>query len=141
VKIRAFQHDDHEAVVALWEQCGLTVSWNDPGRDIERKLQVQPELFLVAVEADAVIGSAMGGYDGHRGSLYYLAVAPEYRGRGVGSMLVKELSRMLQEMGCPKLNIMVRASNSEVIGFYENLGFATDEIACMGRRLISDETR
>lgn len=102
---------------------------------------MQPELFLVAIEEDVIIGTAMGGYDGHRGSLYYLAVDSRCRGRGVGRRLVEEVSRRLQEVGCPKLNISVRSSNREVISFYEKLGFAEDDVVCMGNRFVSDVSR
>lgn len=136
--IRPFYIADQQSVVALWEDCGLVVSWNDPDRDIERKHAIQPELFLVAVKDQTIIGTAMGGYDGHRGSIYYLAVESRYRGQGVGTRLVKAVSSQLQDLGCPKINIMVRSTNRRVINFYEKLGFAADDVVCMGNRLISD---
>ncbi len=116
----------------------MTVGWNDPAKDITRKLQVQPELFLVGLFDQVLVGSVMGGYDGHRGWLYYLAVDPDYRGRGWGRQLVSAVAARLEAIGCPKLNIMVRRSNEPVIDFYLKEGFLEDEVACFGRRLIDD---
>ena len=97
VRIRSFAVADTEAVVALWRAAGLVVPWNDPYRDIERKLTVQPELFLVAEAGGAVAGTAMVGYDGHRGWVNYLAVDPAPRGGGLGARLMAEAERLLAE--------------------------------------------
>ena len=136
--IRSFREEDRQAVVALWEQSGLIVPWNDPAADIDRKLSVQPELFVVGTEAGRLVGTAMGGYDGHRGWIYYLAVEPGSRGRGWGRRLVETVSMRLQELGCVKVNIMVRSTNREVADFYRRLGFKADEVICFGRRLKDD---
>ena len=117
VRIRAFEVADEDAVVSLWEEAGLTRPWNDPRADIRRKLAVQPELFLVAEEGDAVVGSVMAGYDGHRGWLYYLASASSHRGQGIGRALVAEAERLLSALGCPKVQLMVRPDNTEARGF------------------------
>lgn len=138
VRIRSFQTADEDAVVALWEQAGLTRPWNDPRADIRRKLTVQPELFLVAVDGDAVVGSVMAGYDGHRGWLYYLASAPSHRGQGIGRALVAEAERLLEAMGCPKVQLMVRPDNASARGFYDALGYVSFETWATGRRLIVD---
>ncbi|GAA1833009.1 GNAT family acetyltransferase [Agromyces salentinus] len=136
--IRPFVRADAEAVVALWRESGLVVPWNDPHLDIERKLAVQPELFLVA-EADGVpVGTAMAGFDGHRGWVNYLAVTPERRGGGLGALLMAEAERLLAERGCPKLNLQVRSSNAAVIEFYRRLGYQVDEVTSLGKRLIPD---
>lgn len=137
-EIRAFQAGDEAAIVALWQNCGLTRPWNDPRRDIERKLAEQPELFLVGKVADELVATAMVGYDGHRGSLYYLAVAPAWRKRSFARSLMQEAERMLSLRGCPKLNVLVRSSNAGVIGFYRNVGYVPDEVIGLGRRLIHD---
>jgi ribosomal protein S18 acetylase RimI-like enzyme len=136
--IRGFAPADEPAVVALWERCGLTRPWNDPRKDIARKLAVQPELFLVGVEGGAVIASVMAGYDGHRGWVNYLAVAPERRRRGHGRLLMQRVETMLEGMGCPKVNMQVRADNAEVLAFYERLGYARDHTVALGKRLIPD---
>lgn len=142
VRIRSFARSDTEAVVALWRAAGLVVPWNDPYRDIERKLAVQPELFLVAESAEGderpVIGTAMIGYDGHRGWVNYLAVAPADRGGGLGARLMAEAERLLIERGCPKLNLQVRSTNTGVIEWYRSLGYELDGAVSMGKRLIPD---
>lgn len=139
--IRPFREEDTEPVVALWEACGLTRPWNDPRRDIARKLTVQRELFLVGVDAgsdDVPIATAMAGFDGHRGWVYYVAVDPARQGEKLGAQLMAEAERLLLELGCPKINIQVRAGNDKVIGFYEHLGFAPDGALGFGKRLITD---
>jgi ribosomal protein S18 acetylase RimI-like enzyme len=138
MRIRPFERGDEAAVVTLWEACGLTRSWNDPHKDIARKLAVQPELFLVGVTDGALMASVMAGYDGHRGWMNYLAVAPRFRGRGFGRALVEHVERALLERGCPKLNLQVRASNPEAIAFYRRLGYTQDESISLGKRLIVD---
>ncbi len=138
-RLRAFEPSDTEAVVALWEEAGLTRPWNDPRADILRKLSVQPELFLVAVDpADRIVGSVMAGYDGHRGWLYYLATAGAAQGQGIGRLLVTEAERLLTEMGCPKVQLMVRRENEQVLRFYEGLDYEPVDVAMMGKRLIAD---
>lgn len=138
-RIRSFDAADTEAVVALWTAAGLVKPWNDPHRDIERKLTVQPELFLVAEDGDgAVVGTAMVGYDGHRGWVNYLAVADPERGTGLGRALMHEAERLLLERGCAKLNLQVRTTNVEVIAFYERLGYTLDDVVSLGKRLIPD---
>ncbi|MFJ3380131.1 GNAT family acetyltransferase [Curtobacterium sp. NPDC090217] len=139
--IRQFTPDDTEAVVALWETCGLVRPWNDPRKDIARKLSVQPELFLVATDAegaDRLVAAGMAGFDGHRGWVNYLAVQPDLQGSGLGRTFMAEFERLLADMGCPKLNLQVRAGNEQVIGFYEALGYADDHTVSMGKRLIPD---
>ncbi|AYM95732.1 GNAT family acetyltransferase [Acidovorax sp. 1608163] len=141
--IRTFDSADESEVVALWHACGLVRPWNDPYKDIERKRSFQPGLFLVATQADAagvevLVGSAMAGYDGHRGSVYYLAVAPEHQRAALGRRLMQEVEQRLLALGCPKVNVLVRTSNVQVLGFYDALGYAQDEAFCLGKRLIPD---
>ncbi|MET0295921.1 MAG: GNAT family acetyltransferase [Microbacterium sp.] len=138
VQIRAFEARDTDAVVALWQASGLTRPWNDPRKDIARKLAVQPELFLVAVDAGSVVGSVMAGYDGHRGWLYYLAAAPDRRGEGIGRALVARAEELLLGMGCPKVQLMVRPENVEARAFYDALGYETFDTWATGKRLIAD---
>lgn len=138
VVIRPFGRDDTEAVVSLWRDAGLVMPWNDPYLDIERKLTVQPELFLVVETDDGIVGAAMVGYDGHRGWVNYLAVAESRRGEGLGARLMGEAERLLVERGCPKLNLQVRTSNTGVIEWYRSLGYELDEAVSLGKRLIPD---
>lgn len=138
VDVRAFQAADTEPVVALWEACGLTRPWNDPRKDIARKLAVQPEMFLVAVEGGVVVGSVMAGYDGHRGWLHYLAAAPDRRSEGIGRALVERAEQLLTAAGCPKVQLMVRPENEGARAFYDELGYEPFDTWATGRRLIQD---
>lgn len=138
VDIRTFQIADTEAVIALWQASGLSRPWNNPHQDIRRKLAVQPELFLVAVDAGEIVGSVMAGYDGHRGWIYYLASDPARRGKGIARALVEEAEERLLDMGCPKVNLMVRPENGVAQGFYEALGYEHFETWATGKRLIAD---
>lgn len=137
-RLRAFDPADTDATIALWDAAGLTRPWNDPRRDIARKMRVQPELFLVAEDGGTVVGTVMAGYDGHRGWLYYLAVAEEQRGGGVGRALVQEAERLLRDMGCPKVQLMVRPDNESARGFYDALGYESFDTWMTGKRLIPD---
>lgn len=139
--IRTFELSDEAAVIALWERCELTRPWNDPRKDIARKLSEQPELFLVGTCSGKIMASAMAGFDGHRGWVYHLAVAPEHRKKSYGRLLMQEVERRLRELGCPKLNLQVRSSNAEVLAFYRRLGYVQDEVVSFGRRLIEDAPR
>jgi ribosomal protein S18 acetylase RimI-like enzyme len=139
VLVRPFDDGDEEAVLALWESAGLTRPWNDPRKDIARKLKVQREWFLVAVRGNEVIGSVMAGYDGHRGWVNYLAVLPSLRREGVGRALMHAVEAQLSAAGCPKINLQVRATNQEAIGFYRALGYSSDDVVSLGRRLKHDE--
>ncbi|WP_295959913.1 GNAT family acetyltransferase [Rhodoferax sp.] len=136
--IRPYQETDEAAVVALWQACGLTRPWNDPHKDIARKLQVQRELFLVGEADGQLIATAMAGYDGHRGWVNYLAVEPSQRGHGLGAALMQHIEQQLLALGCPKLNLQVRSSNTAVLDFYRHLGYAQDEAVGLGKRLIPD---
>jgi ribosomal protein S18 acetylase RimI-like enzyme len=136
--IRAFTLRDTESVIALWQATGLTRSWNNPHLDIQRKLTVQPELFLVAEDAGEIVGTVMAGYDGHRGWLYYLAADPMRRGQGIGRRLVAAAEELLLELGCPKVQLMVRPDNEEVLGFYDTLGYERFETTTTGKRLVVD---
>lgn len=138
LQIRPFLEADTSAVIALWHDCSLTRPWNDPLKDIQRKLAVQRELFLVGEIDGRVMASAMAGYDGHRGSLYYFAVAPEYQGKGHGRRLMEEVERLLVERGCLKLNFPVRTGNAAVGEFYRSVGYTLDDVVSFGKRFIPD---
>ncbi len=137
--IRVFTTADTEAVIALWNDCGLTRPWNDPHKDIARKCSVSPDLFLVGQDASGqLMASIMVGYDGHRGWINYLAVHPTHQRQGHAHRLMELAEQLLTERGCPKLNLQVRAGNEVVIAFYESLGYADDNTVSMGKRLIAD---
>lgn len=136
--IRTYQSADADAVVQLWAECGLTRPWNDPYKDIARKLTVQPEMFLVGTVDHAIVAVVMGGYDGHRGWVNYLAVAPAYQRRGYAAALMQEIEQRLLALGCPKINLLVRGGNTAVVSFYEKLAFQQDDVISLGKRLIPD---
>lgn len=137
--IRAYAHPrDEPAVISLWQRCGLTRAWNDPAKDIRRKLAVQPELFLVGEIDGAIAATAMAGYDGHRGWVNYLGVEPARQGQGLGRAMMAEAERLLRAAGCPKINLQVRGGNAEALAFYARIGYATDEVVSLGKRLEQD---
>jgi ribosomal protein S18 acetylase RimI-like enzyme len=135
-EIRVYRTDDEQAVIALWEACGLTRPWNVPTLDIQRKQDFQPDLFLVAEDEDRhIIGSVMAGYEGHRGWINYLAVEPKLQRGGLGRQLMEHAEKKLEAIGCPKINLQVRTTNKEALAFYERLGFQVDEAVSLGKRL------
>jgi ribosomal protein S18 acetylase RimI-like enzyme len=136
--IRQYSPADREAVINLWKTCNLTKSWNNPEQDINRKLKDSPELFLVGTINDIIFSSVMAGYDGHRGWIYYLAVVPEYRKQGLGRRIMAAAEEKLLAIGCPKIDLMVRKNNPDVITFYEKIGYGHDEVVTMSKRLIED---
>jgi ribosomal protein S18 acetylase RimI-like enzyme len=139
MQLRAFEPRDEASVIALWTECGLVRPWNDPKKDIARKLTVQPELFLVGEADGQIIAAGMFGFDGTRGWVHYLAIAPGRQGESLGRALMAEGERLLRDLGCPKVNLQVRAGNERVIGFYRALGYAPDETVSLGKRLIPDD--
>lgn len=136
--IRPYQASDEAAVVALWQACDLTRPWNDPHKDIARKLQVHPELFLVGEVQGHLMASAMFGYEGHRGWVNYLAVSSGHQKQGHAKALMQQGEALLLARGCPKINLQVRASNAAVLAFYQSLGYQDDQVVSMGKRLIPD---
>ncbi len=138
LEIRAYRESDRGDVVALWQECGLVVPWNDPGKDIRRKLCIQREMFLVGSLGSRLVGTVMAGYDGHRGWIYYLAVATECRTGGFGRRLMDEAEAHLRNIGCVKINLQVRTSNVDVVTFYKSIGYSVDDVVSMGKRLEED---
>jgi len=139
MRIREFRRGEEDAVVALWLACELTRPWNDPRKDIERKLAHSPALFLVGEDEGVVVGTVMAGYDGHRGWINYLAVHPSRRGQGLGRALMDAAEDRLRALDCPKINLQVRAGNEAARAFYAAIGYEQQELVDFGRRLVSDE--
>lgn len=136
IAVAAYRDAHFGRVRALWHACFPDdPPWNRAEASIPAKLSVQPELFLVALDGEAVVGTAMGGYDGHRGWLHAVAVAPTHRRRGIAALLIREAERRIAAMGCAKLNLQVRVGNDEAVALYEALGFAVEERVSMGKRL------
>ena len=133
MQIRSCSEHDRPGVIALWEKVFPDdPPHNAPVRVFDAKLAMHDGMLFVATDADAVIGTAMAGYDGHRGWLYTVAVSPDCRRRGVGTALVRHSVNALRVAGCTKVNLQIRATNTAVRGFYESLGFETEERLSMG---------
>ena len=136
--IRQYEEKDEKGVIALWQECNLLRPWNNPERDIQRKLKVDRELFLVGSIGDKIIASVMGGYEGHRGWVNYLAVDPSCRKKGIARKIMSEIEAKLISIGCPKVNLQVRAENTEAMAFYEKIGYGNDNVVGYGKRLIKN---
>ena len=136
-KIRPFEISDEPEVIALWNACKLVVPWNDPEKDILAKIKFQPDWFLVGVINGKIISTVMVGYEGHRGWINYLAVSPEFQRKGIGTRMMIEAEHLLKAVGCPKINLQIRTSNTDVILFYESLGYSPDDVVSMGKRLMT----
>ena len=138
MEIRPYRESDQDVVVALWRECGLVKPWNDPVKDIHRKMGIQRDLFLVGSMNGRLVATAMVGYEGHRGWINYLAVAADCRNRGFGRLLMDEAEALLRAMGCPKISLQIRRSNADVVAFYRSIGYAEDDVVSMGKRLVED---
>ena len=140
ITIRPYQAEDEKEVIDLWFRCDLVVPANNPKCDIERKMTYSPELFLVGVMNGAIVATVMAGYEGHRGWINYLAVAPEFQRQGIGTEMMRSAEERLIALGCPKINLQVRAGNAGVVTFYESIGYNKDEVVSMGKRLADDSS-
>lgn len=129
--------NDYDAVLALWRSAGpgVHIGLSDTREEIARKLERDPDLFLVAEDAGRIVGSVMGGWDGRRGTVYHLAVAAEHRGRGVGLALMNELESRLRAKGCYKYYLQVTSDNEDVMRFYEKLGWTRSPNIFMSKTL------
>ncbi|WGS49140.1 GNAT family acetyltransferase [Paraburkholderia sp. D15] len=140
LSIRRFDARDTDAVVALWQEAfpeyrDVTRPQRNPHLSIANKLATQPELFFVATLDERIVGTVMGGYDGHRGWLYSLAVDASLRRHGIGTRLVAHVEAVLTGLGCPKLNLQVLSAKADVREFYEALGYRADAVISLGKRL------
>ena len=136
VLIRIYRSTDREGVIALWDTVFPDpTAWNRASDVIDRKLAVQPELFLIAVIGEQLVGTVLAGYDGVRGWIHRLAVEENVRRQGVATALMRSAEASLQSLGCPKLNLQVRARNDSVVRFYEALGYTTEDRVSLGRAL------
>ena len=138
MEIRPYRDEDEAAVVQLWRECNLVVRHNDPHKDTRRKKAVQADLFLIGLEDGGIVATIMAGYEGHRGWINYLAVAPDRRRAGLGRQMVADAEQRLHRLGCPKINLQIRRANAGVIEFYRRLGYLEDNVASMGKRLEED---
>lgn len=141
ITIRPFEPRDEPAIIDLWQTVFPNdPPWNKPANVIAQKLSVQRELFLVGVlpgqsQVEQLVGTVLAGYDGVRGWIHKLAVNSEYQQRGFASDLMQAAELGLSQMGCPKINLQIRASNAAVLKFYESAGYAVEDRLSMGKRL------
>jgi ribosomal protein S18 acetylase RimI-like enzyme len=135
-EIRPFREADESHVVSLWQRVfDADPPWNDPVTVIHRKLKIQRDLFLVGELGSRIVATVMAGYDGFRGWVYHLAVVPEERRRGFARAMMAEAESTLRELGCTKINLQIRESNSGAIDFYKSLGYEIEERVSMGKLL------
>ena len=139
IEIRPYEPRDEISVVRLWNDCGLVVPWNNPHRDIRRKLEGQPKMFLVGCLNGQIIATVVAGYDGHRGWINYLAVHPNHQRTGIGRRIMGEAETILRAVGCPKINLQVRSTNVNIIEFYKTIGYKIDDVVSLGKRLEPDD--
>ncbi|MCC5951013.1 MAG: GNAT family acetyltransferase [Acidimicrobiia bacterium] len=139
--VRDLTNADRQAATTLWAAVGLTRPWNDAGLDFDRALAGPTSSVLGAVDEDVLVATVMVGHDGHRGWVYYLAVSPALRGRGLGRHMMGAAEAWLADAGAVKLNLMVRHTNQEALGFYERLGYVDAEVAVRARWLEADLDR
>jgi ribosomal protein S18 acetylase RimI-like enzyme len=126
---------DVQSIVSLWQACGLTRPWNDPHKDIQFAMASETSTILVGKAEGRIMASVMVGHDGHRGVWYYLAVDPMFQKRGFGRILHNAAVDWLKTRGVWKINLMVRAENKTVSGFYEALGYEINPVASLGKRI------
>ncbi len=134
--IRPFRPEDRTALVRLWSDVFANdPPRNEPGGMIDRKLSVQPELLLIGEQEGRLVGAVMAGFDGTRGWIYHLAVDPDHRKLGIGTSLMEAAMEGLRALGCPKVNLQVRAPNAAAVAFYRTLGFKVEDHVSMGKVL------
>jgi ribosomal protein S18 acetylase RimI-like enzyme len=134
--IRPYRTSDKPSVVALWREVFADdPPHHDPVASISLKMAAQPELFFVATRAGDVVGTIMAGFDGHRGWIYRVAVSPRHQRQGIGTALVRRAESELIARGAPKINLQIRSTNSQVVAFYEHLGYLVEERISMGKRI------
>ena len=134
--IRSYEPQDHAEVISLWKEVFPDDPlWNEPTAVIRRKLTVQPELFLVGYADGRLVATVLAGFDGVRGWIHHLAVHPSHRRRGIARALMVAAEEGLAKLGCPKVNLQVRATNTAVVSFYRALGYSIEERASLGKRL------
>ena len=127
--------EDCDAVVALWQTCGLTRPWNDASADFDRAVGGVSSDIILLEEAGRLAATVMVGDDGHRGWVYYLAVAPDSQKQGLGRRMMVAAEHWLRERNAPKIQLMVRDDNEAAIGFYKALGYDVQPVVTIGRRL------
>jgi ribosomal protein S18 acetylase RimI-like enzyme len=138
MNIKPYHPNNQQAVINLWQACNLVVAWNDPVKDIQRKMLVDPDLFLIGELSEDIVAAVMGGYEGHRGWINYLAVSPEHQRKGYARAMMQQVEVLILQKGSPKINLQVRSNNIDVIHFYQAIGYDIENAVGLGKRLIPD---
>lgn len=133
--IESLSPSDFDAAVALWHDAGLTRPWNDPMDDLRRAVAGPSSTVLAGHDGDELVATAMVGHDGHRGWVYYVAVRPGRRRRGHGRAIMRACETWLSTRNVPKVQLMVRTENDAVTAFYAALGYGSDDVVVMSKRL------
>jgi hypothetical protein len=135
LSIRPFSDGDNDSVIALWQACELTRSWNDPASDIAHCRENPSSELFVGLCDELIVASVMAGNDGHRGVVYYVASAPGQRGKGYGKAMIGHAEAWLASRGVTKINLMIREGNEEARDFYSAIGYEEEPRIVMSRRL------
>ena len=138
MNIKPYHPDNQQAVINIWQACNLVVAWNDPVKDIQRKMLVDPDLFLIGELSEDIVATVMGGYEGHRGWINSLAVSPEHQRKGYARAMMQQVEVLILQKGSPKINLQVRSNNIDVIHFYQAIGYDIENAVGLGKRLIPD---
>ncbi len=135
MRIRTFDWPDYDAVVRIWRRAGLEIGASDERDALARTIERDPGLFLVAEDSGAIVGAVLAAFDGRRGWLYHLAVAPDRQRGGIGRLLVAEAEARLRARGCAKVNLHIEPRNADVARFYERMGYAEQRLVFMEKWL------
>lgn len=135
MEISTASESNMDSVIALWKACDLTRPWNGPAADFRSALATETSDILLTRKEGVLIASVMVGFDGHRGWVYYLAVAPEHRRDGLGRIMMQAAENWLKDRNAPKIQLMVREDNAQAIGFYKALGYETQPVVTIGKRI------
>lgn len=138
---RPMREEETEAVVALWRACDLTRPWNDPHHDIRRAIEGPASDILIAEDGEEIAATVMIGHEGHRAWVYYLAVSPGHRRKGLGALAMAAAEEWARARDMPKMHLMVRRENTSVGAFYDSLGYHEDDITTLVKWLDKDAER
>ncbi len=137
IRIREFTLEDYDPIYELWSKAGPGVGLgrSDTREEVAKKLQRDPDLFLVAETDGKIVGTVLGGFDGRRGIIYHLAVEEAFRGSGTGKRLMEEIERRLAEKGCLRSYLLVKREAADVQDFYRDIGWEPMDITIMAKNL------
>jgi ribosomal protein S18 acetylase RimI-like enzyme len=135
LEISEIKDEDVEDIIQLWQRCDLLRAWNDPCHDVTLARRTPTSSILVGKKDGRIIASALAGFEGHRGWIYYVCVDPSVQRQGFGRAIMSAAEAWLRQRGAPKINLQVRFTNLAVLGFYDKLGYEYQKFAVMGKRI------